>query len=287
MRSIFIHRSISFRLPLPVLPPRRTFTSASSEVTPESTPNSNDSPQPSSPSQQPPQTPQQQPPLIYPTPPSAPQHTDLPSFLAYAERTYLDPSSTFYVGTHFEYTVQRALSRFGLDLRRIGGASDCGIDLLGTWALPFPSSSSSSLLGAAALPSPLRVLAQCKAVRRPGPHFIRELEGAFSGAPAGWRAWTEGGRGGGVLGLLVAEKPATKGIREALARSRWPMGYVACSREGQVSQMLWNRRAEEEGLEGFGVALRYVDGDSRGAKEVVLTWKGERVPSVRGQEEAR
>ncbi|KAL1840550.1 hypothetical protein VTJ49DRAFT_324 [Mycothermus thermophilus] len=276
MRAVFLRRPVPFRLPLPISPLRRTFASASPEVNPESTPNAHNSPQPQ------PQPPPEQPPLIYPNPASAPHHTGLPSFLAYAERTNLDPSSTVYVGTHFEYTVQLALARFGLDLRRVGGASDCGIDLLGTWALPFPSSHSSSLSGAAAALSPLRVLAQCKAVQRPGPHFIRELEGAFVGAPAGWRAWTESGRGGGILGLLVAEKPATKGIREALARSRWPMGFVACSRVGEVSQFLWNRRAEEEGLEGFGVAVRYVDGDSGGKKEVVLTWKGERVSSVRG-----
>jgi hypothetical protein len=152
----------------------------------------------------------------------------------------------------------------------VGGVSDCGIDLLGTWgALP-------SLPAGA---RPLRVLAQCKAVQRPGPHLIRELEGAFAGAPAGWR-----GRGG-VVGLLVTEKPATKGIREALARSRWPMGFVACSRAGEVGQFLWNARAEEAGLEGLGVGMRYVDGGG-GGKELVLTWKGKNLPLVREGEEA-
>jgi len=197
-------------------------------------------------------------PLIYPSSPS-PHHTDLPSFLAHASRTQLDPSSTVYVGTHFEYTVLHTLSssRYGIHLRRVGGASDFGIDLLGTWALP-------------SVPQPLRVLAQCKAVQRPGPHLIRELEGAFVGAPAGWR----GSRG--VVGLLVTEKPATKGIREALARSRWPMGFVACSREGVVSQFLWNGRAEGEGLEGGGGGMRYVDGGGGGeqGRELVLTWRG-------------
>ncbi|KAK4238395.1 hypothetical protein C8A03DRAFT_33589 [Achaetomium macrosporum] len=210
------------------------------------------------------------PPLIYPSAPS-PHHTDLPTFLAYAARTNLDPSSTVYVGTHFEYTVSAALARYGLSLRRIGGVSDCGIDLLGTWSLPSCSARGRG---------PLRVLAQCKAVQRPGPHLIRELEGAFVGAPAGWRGLV------GVVGLLVTEKPATKGIRDALGRSRWPMGFVACSREGRVEQFLWNRRAEDEGLEGLGVATRHVNVKREGEPrtELVLTWRGKALASGSGAE---
>ncbi|KAL2021970.1 hypothetical protein VTK56DRAFT_6389 [Thermocarpiscus australiensis] len=223
-------------------------------------------------------TPTPNPTLIYPPAPS-PHHSDLPSFLAYAARTDLDRASTVYVGTHFEYTACRALARYGFSLRRVGGASDCGIDLLGTWSIippvPTPSVTDSRL------PPPLRVLAQCKAVQRPSPHLIRELEGAFVGAPAGWRAAR------GVLGVLVTERAATRGIREALGRSRWPMGFVACSREGRVEQVLWNRRAEEEGLEGLGVATRYVDGGGgQAGKELVLTWRGVVLPIIREEESA-
>ncbi|KAH6631682.1 hypothetical protein F5144DRAFT_228589 [Chaetomium tenue] len=209
------------------------------------------------------------PPLTYPSAPS-PHHDSLPTFLAYAARTGLDPHSTVYVGTHFEYTVLDTLSRYGLALRRVGGAYDGGIDLLGVWALPIPVSSPG--------PGPisLRVLGQCKAVQKSGPRLVRELEGAFVNAPAGWR-------GSGVVGLLVTQTHATKGTREALARSRWPMGFVACSREGVVEQFLWNRRAEEEGLEGLGVGTRY-GGGGGGEKELVLTWKGRNLPYVRAEE---
>ncbi|KAK4100854.1 hypothetical protein N658DRAFT_496947 [Parathielavia hyrcaniae] len=216
-------------------------------------------------------------PLIYPPSPS-PHHTDLPSFLAHASRTNLDPASTVYVGTHFEYTAIQSLSRYGLVLRRVGGVSDGGIDLLGTWPslpLPPPPSSSSSALSGQGSPL-LRVLAQCKAVQRPRPHLIRELEGAFAAAPVGWR-----GRSG-VVGLLVTEKPATKGIREALGRSQWPMGFVACSRDGRVEQLLWNRRAEEEGLEGVEVRLKYLEDAGR---DLVLTRKGKALaPFVEGRQ---
>jgi hypothetical protein len=192
--------------------------------------------------------------LVYPDSQS-PNHHDLPSFLEYATRIEMDPKSTTYVGTHYEYTVQNALERLGMSLKRIGGKSDYGIDLLGTW--PAPSAS-----------EPLKVLVQCKAfARKIEPSQARELEGAFVGAPIGWR-------GTGVLGLLVSQKSATKGVRDALGRSRWPMGYVLCGPDGKVLQMLWNRRAEQEGLEGIDVGLKYAGGD-RNEKEVVLMWKGE------------
>ncbi len=194
--------------------------------------------------------------LVYPESQS-PGHHNLPSFLEHASRLSMDPKSTTYVGTHYEYTVQSSLERLGMSLKRIGGKSDYGIDLLGTWSLPSAS-------------EPLKVLIQCKAfARKIEPSQARELEGAFVGAPTGWR-------GSGVLGLLVSQRSATKGVREAMGRSRWPMGYVLCTPEGKILQMLWNRRAEQEGLEGVAVGLKYAGGDVN-QKEVVLTWKGEAI----------
>ncbi len=225
-------------------------------------------------SQSPPPEPHSQQPLTYPSSPS-PHHTTLATFLSHASRTNLDPASTVYVGTHFEYTVLHALSRYGLSLRRVGGVSDGGIDLLGTWTLPahLPDNSNPSEKG-----NVLRVLAQCKAVQRGGPHLVRELEGAFAAAPAGWRGTR------GVMGLLVGCRAATKGMREAVGRSRWPMGFVACSVEGRVEQFLWNRRAEEEGLEGVGVGMRYLGGGEGGERELVLTWRGRNLPFVEDKE---
>ncbi|KAI1369660.1 hypothetical protein F5Y08DRAFT_99988 [Xylaria arbuscula] len=200
--------------------------------------------------------------LHYPEAPSKDQHHDLASYIAYAERTGLDVASNVFIGTHYEYSIASALRPLGFDLRRIGGQSDKGIDLLGTWTVP-----------SAPTHLPLRVLIQCKAystsgAARIGPQFIRELEGAYVGAPAGWR-------GSGVVALFVTQRPATKGVRETLAHSRWPLGYVSCSKDGVLEQVLWNRRAEEEGLEGMGVTARLSDEDRHGsAQRLVLTWKG-------------
>jgi hypothetical protein len=179
-------------------------------------------------------------------------HHDLPSFLDYASRVGVDPQSSVYVGTVYEYTVQASLARLGISLKRMGGRSDYGIDLLGTWNCPSAT-------------SPLKVLVQCKArVAKSKPSEIRELEGAFVGAPSGWR-------GTGVLGIFVSQQEATKGVREAIGRSRWPMGYVMCTGQGRILQMLWNRRADDEGLLGVGVTVKYVGGD-RHDKEIVLVW---------------
>jgi hypothetical protein len=195
--------------------------------------------------------------LIYPRPAST-NHNDLDSFLQYAERTGLDPKSTVYVGTHYEYTVAASLAAYGFSLHRTGGASDNGIDLLGTWSLPGPAAG-----------EPLRVILQCKSTAaKLNPGTARELEGAFAGAPPGWR-------GPGVLGLLVATNAATKGVRGFLGKSQFPMAYVACSQVGQVQQMLWNRRAEEEGLRDVGVSLRHRPEDGDGTATIVLTRNGQ------------
>lgn len=180
-------------------------------------------------------------------------HYDLTSFLEHASRVELDSASPTYKGTHYEYTVQPSLERLGMSLKRMGGRSDYGIDLIGTWSLP-------------STPQPLKVIIQCKA-HGLVPSQARELEGAFVGAPQGWR-------GTGVLALLVAQRNATKGVREALGRSRWPMGYVYCKSNGEILQILWNKRAEEEGLAGIEVGIKYEGGEAS-EKEIVLAWKGE------------
>ncbi|KAK8079925.1 hypothetical protein PG997_007743 [Apiospora hydei] len=184
------------------------------------------------------------------------EHYDTTSYATYAQRTGLDTKSTTYVGTHYEYQVASTLRRLGFDVKRVGGRGDFGIDLIGTWVVPSS-------------PRPLRVIMQCKAAATKtmiGPRLIRELEGAFVGAPPGWR-------GDGVIGLLVAQKPATKGVRDSLGRSRWPMGFISCLPDGKVQQMLWNRPAEDEGLAGLGVGIRFSEGDHN-AQELILTVQG-------------
>lgn len=181
-------------------------------------------------------------------------HYDLMSFLNYAARNNLDPKSTVYVGTHYEYTVQRAFERMGMSLKRIGGRDDFGTDIIGKWPLP-------------SAPHPLNVLIQCKAhAGKVNPAHARELEGAITNASA-----THGGSN--ILCLLVSPNPISKGVRETIGRSRWPMGFTLCSMEGNILQMMWNKRAAEGDLVGIKCELRFLNGDKI-QREVVLTWKG-------------
>ena len=200
-------------------------------------------------------------PMIYPEPSSS-EHHDLASFLDYAERVQLSETSTVFVGTRYEYRAAASLADYGFSLRRTGQAGDRGIDLLGTWSVP-------------SAPHPLRVLVQCKATKKATPSWIRELEGAFAGAPPGWR-------GTSVLGLLVTDMHATNGIRKALVDSHWPMGFIFLSRKGEVLQMLWNYKAGEQGLTGMGVSKRYSlaqDAETLDHK-VLLTWQGRQLPLI-------
>ncbi|KAF3041905.1 hypothetical protein E8E12_006536 [Didymella heteroderae] len=165
-------------------------------------------------------------------------HNSLPTFIEYATRTKLAPASTFYVGTHYEYTTALAFMRLGFSLLRVGSKNDAGIDLIGHWVL-------------APVSEPLPVIIQCKARKcSVGPSHIRELEGSFRGIPPNWK-------GKPVLGLLVTTLKATKGTLQAMARSPWPMGFVMMSRHGLVQQFVWNRAASDRGLEGVGVSVRH------------------------------
>lgn len=190
--------------------------------------------------------------------PGSQKHYDLQSFLAYAKRVGLSETTNVYVGTHYEYTVVEALQRFGFALTRIGRSSDLGIDLVGHWTLP-------------SVPGQMRTLVQCKA-EKPRPSFVRELEGAYVGAPAGWR-------GDSVLALLAASKEATKGVRDAITRSKWPMGFLNVTADGTIKQFIWNQSAQDRGLEGMGVAVKHCR-DEEGAEGdqlsqvATLTWDG-------------
>ena len=164
---------------------------------------------------------------------ASPHHHDLTSFLEHSSRMNLDPTTNVFKGTHYEYMVAEALKSFNFTLLRIGRANDLGIDLIGQWHLPGDLHE-------------LKVLIQCKASRSV-PAMIRELEGAYRGAPAGWG-------NDGVMALLATTRPTTLGIREALQRSRLPMGVLQITGEGRIEQFVWNQAARDARLTGLSVA---------------------------------
>lgn len=185
----------------------------------------------------------------------ASQHNDLDSFLRYASRTGLDPESKVFRGTHYEYVTQATLQRLSISTQRTGAANDRGIDLLGTWHLPT-------------LTREVKVFVQCKILGsgRAGPVLARELEGAFKGLPSKYA------NDPGVIGMLVTTSQSTKSMRDALQRSDLPMIHLACGTDGSLSQMSWNRTAENHGLAGVTVGQTY---KPDGKNEIRVIWKGQ------------
>jgi len=80
-------------------------------------------------------------------------------------------------GTEFEQRSQRVLqNHLSMSLRRVGGKSDGGIDLMGWWWLPAPGANADDIPRRRRL----RILAQCKAEeKKVGPKYVREMEGVL------------------------------------------------------------------------------------------------------------
>ncbi|KAJ0413349.1 hypothetical protein BJY00DRAFT_61786 [Aspergillus carlsbadensis] len=222
-------------------------------------------------------------------------HSSLSSFLDYAARTSLPESTTTYQGTLYEYTVQKHLRTSGFLLHRVGGRSDLGVDLTGTWHV-----GSSPVTD-----PPVRVVVQCKGLKaKLGPNVVREVEGVagrfigprskFSGPGGGGG----GGGGGGYAGVVVSPREATSGVRQALGRSHMPLVWLMVGWDGVLRQALWNARVESlgGGLGGLGVETVYwaalgsgsasvshsasaSDGNGQ-RQEVRLTWGGKNVKTM-------
>ena len=95
--------------------------------------------------------------------------------------------STVHRGIAFEQRSLHLLQvHLSMALRRVGGRSDGGIDLVGWWWLPFATNPHSAhhpgaLSDSDGLPRRrLRVLAQCKAEKKKfSPKYVREMEGVW------------------------------------------------------------------------------------------------------------
>ncbi|KAF3917328.1 hypothetical protein ABW21_db0200394 [Orbilia brochopaga] len=218
--------------------------------------------------------------------PSAISHTDIPSFFRYARLVGLNPTTTVFTGTLYEYTVLAALSHLpGISLTRIGGKDDAGIDLQGLWELPRVTNSSSFTVRDDSRVK-LPVIVQCKFGDKSwkGPQYVRELEGALANHPTD------------ALGVLASVRDMTPGMRRQMLASRRALGFVKVTpldgiykptsnnllhrheelydgemeeqedddvsfhltgRGGLLQQFAWNEVANRS-LGGFGITDRYV-----------------------------
>ena len=73
------------------------------------------------------------------------------------------------------------------------------------------------------------------------------------------------------MALLATTREATKGVREAMSRSKWPMGFLTVDTDGSIRQFLWNHGAAQRGLEGIGVTLRHSPKAKAVSQEIALT----------------
>jgi len=89
--------------------------------------------------------------------------------------------STVARGTAFEQrSLQLLQDYFSMSLRRVGGKSDGGVDLIGWWWLPLSESQSPSSTPSTLSCRRIRVLAQCKAEKKKfSPNYVREMEGVW------------------------------------------------------------------------------------------------------------
>jgi hypothetical protein len=142
-------------------------------------------------------------------------HSSLSTFLTYAARTNLDRTSTTFAGTYYEYATQTILRRYGFNLDRVGGRGDRGVDLRGSWRIATgPEETTGVKTAEHKTELEIPVIVQCKRLKsKVGPNLIRELEGALAGR-------------GNTLGVLVGTRGATRGVREAMGRSRVGVCWV-------------------------------------------------------------
>ncbi|KAJ7151090.1 hypothetical protein C8R46DRAFT_1179473 [Mycena filopes] len=126
--------------------------------------------------------------------------------------------STTFRGTFFEERSMKILQdHLSMSLRRVGGKSDGGIDLMGWWWLPpteFESGDAQNVPNAKR--RRLRVLAQCKAEKKKAsPKYVREMEGVLHRYmsllnPSGEGTSTSSTSQYPLVALLVSESPFTK-----------------------------------------------------------------------------
>jgi hypothetical protein len=187
-------------------------------------------------------------------------HTDISTFLTHATATKLSTTSTYYVGTLYEYTVLQALRTFNIILHRTGGTDDRGVDLRGRWILPTHANYTEGI----------PVIIQCKAEKRPmGPKYLRELEGATASEP------------NDTLVMLATLSRFTEGARRVVMGSERAMGVI-CVRgydeQGEVIQFIWNAAAQRLLGSELGVKSVFLPaGESEEGEvgsKIVLTWNG-------------
>jgi hypothetical protein len=220
--------------------------------------------------------------------------------------------SAVHKGVAFEQRSIKVLEEhLSMTLRRVGGKSDGGVDLIGWWWLPqaTPPITAPAAAWNTEGRKRIRVIGQCKAEKKKAsPKYVRELEGVlyrymghFSNAES--PSPTSQHHHHSVVALLISESPFTKATLLRAHSSSLPFLLLHLPRHepclpsaqaqdrdqinqnrepadhGTLGKMFWNTAlAGAEGLLGRDVELRWERG--RGSGGVPSLWiRGERVES--------
>lgn len=137
-------------------------------------------------------------------------------------------------GTYFEQKVLEMIQKYPVQLRRVGGRGDGGVDLRGSFQLTHGN--------------PFDLLVQCKhEQRKPGPKYIRELEGVLS---------RESSR---AIGLLASSNNWTTATRSQFQYSQYPLiGLVLNTAEWNIRHLWINLKLQKE-IPGLVVANKSLE----------------------------
>ncbi|KAI7857005.1 hypothetical protein BDC45DRAFT_501488 [Circinella umbellata] len=194
---------------------------------------------------------------------------DLKSFLQHAGLT--DTKSTVYRGTLFEWQTHEVLEKsLGMQLRRVGGKSDGGIDLRGTWPLLRRLSSlqerkPNDLSPAPAIAPLTSIVVQCKNTKAGcTPDHVRSLVGS-AGA-----LYPDNNSSKIAILATSSNKRYTADTISYFMDSNMPLALARICNV-QLESLLFNPVAEETILNGLTVTTQY---DIQGDPTPILMYNG-------------
>ncbi|KAA1473674.1 hypothetical protein DENSPDRAFT_931137 [Dentipellis sp. KUC8613] len=220
-------------------------------------------------------------------------------------RLYHPALSNVHRGTAFEQRARRILQdNMSMELTRVGGRDDRGVDLLGWWWLPDTRAAAlvhrtggERKLGPHIPMRRLRVLAQCKAEKKKlGPAYVREFEGVLArhsafpfhptlSTPSALAASTPASTAPAApvptVGVLLSESPFTRASLLAAHSSPAPLVllHLPPARSTSIGAAVWNPAlAASNGLLRGEIELRWERSvDAGGDGRPGLWWEGRRL----------
>lgn len=207
--------------------------------------------------------------------------------------------STVHRGVAFETKCMRLLQdNLSMSLRRVGGASDGGIDLQGWWWLPTSEKLPNTEDGLQY--RRMRILAQCKAEKKKiGPAYLREMEGVLhryvvdpSQHPlSSWEPETTTLKSYPIVGLFLSSSPFTK--QTILRAQSSPLPFCLLhipvldgkttendeAQDSHIGSVVFNHALTSGVLHGEIEARWEYSVEQGGVGRPGLWWQGRRIPS--------